>query len=147
MTSYSSLAELKTSFLQDSNMSSRHLFVEMEKTIFGSNNMEQYLNSLKMGGTGDEILNKVREKAAEVKKKTGRTQTIAERYPFLEGNVDVLDYTKDYPVEWDISSDGKGFGVGIYVYLDNAWVCRCSVGDDITVLQGDVPYGYRLKGV
>lgn len=148
MSSYLNLTELKSGFMSDPTMSTRQLFSHMEQIVVGTTSVQDYLDSLLVGGTGDEILAKARQKYIELQSQLGRPPTLLDRYPSLDGHIAEVSYREgDTPKEWDIASEMKGGGIGLYVYLDGQWTARCSIGDPLTTLSDDLPFGYRLVNV
>lgn len=148
MNTYASKDDLKNAFLENNDMSSRQLFVELEKVVFGSNNIEQYLDSLLVGGAGDEILTKVREKMKELGSQKDGNVGIIDRYPFLEGKIKTLLFNDvNIPVEWDIGADKTG-NTSIYIYLNGSWMNRCNSGDELSVFETKaIRFGHRLKNI
>ena len=148
MSNYSNLSELKTAFLTDATMSTRQLFSNMEQVQLGTTSVQDYLNSLLVGGTGDEILTRARQNYVDLQNQLGRAPTLLDRYPSLNGHIVEVAYIEgEMPNEWDIASEMKGGGMGLYVYLDGQWTARCSIGDQLTTLSDDLPFGYRLANV
>lgn len=145
MSTANSLKQLKLEFLSNNQMSTRQLFCEMEKAILGTNDVETHLNSLLQMGTGDEILAEARKHYVRKLNELGRPPTITERYPSLEGKIQQI--VTFPPHEFDIASEGKQGGMGLYVFLDNRWVARCNSGDDLDVVDADFQMVYRLVNV
>lgn len=140
-----SLGQLKLNFLSSNQMSTRQLFCEMEKAILGTNDIENHLNSLLLAGTGDEILAEARKDYVRKLNELGRPPKITERYPSLEGKIEQI--VTFPPNDFDIASEGKQGGMGLYVYLDGRWVARCNSGDDLDVFDDDFRMVYRIVNV
>lgn len=145
MSTADSLNQLKLEFLSNNQMSTRQLFCEMEKVILGTNGIETHLNSLLQEGTGDEILAEARKDYVRKLNELGRPPKITERYPSLEGKIEQV--VTGSPLSFDIASESKQGGMGLYVFLDGSWVARCNSGDDLDVIDYNFQIVYRLVNV
>ena len=140
--SYTNLSTLKADFLSGQNrISSRELLVNMEQILFGTNQVFQFFaaKQAKVEAASNEEL--------YVAIKQLRTQPIEERYPILSGNITQVSYHDRPPQEWDVATDRSEDTIGLYVRLDNQWVRRCEIGDDMFVEQDIYTQGYRLNNV
>lgn len=153
MSDPTTLEDLKTLFLSPSNtISSRELFEYMEQILYGTQHFKAALDA---DDTSEVTSNQ------ELFLKTNRKFGIANRYPALADKITYVDYTSGESVqEWDIGLGGPpsalGVDTGLYVCLDNRWVSRCSIGDDLNddphTAYKQLPFtfglaGYRLANV
>lgn len=127
MSEPTTLEELKTLFLSPSNtISSRELFCYMEQILYGTQHIKTSLDA---------------DDTAEVKNnqdlflKRNRRFGVENRYPALADKLTYIEYDLgETKQEWDIGLCTKrsmGLDTALYVWLDNRWVSRCSIGDNL----------------
>jgi len=142
MTDITTLSELKTQFLSDQNtISSREMFSYLESILYGTTHVRDYLNANDTSDISDNqsLFVKVRDQG-----------TVSERYPSLASKITKLDYSNgDTMQEWDLGLyNPKSKEIALFVWLNNNWCARCSVGDNITKENADhFVRGLRLESV